>query len=35
VDDDRLDPVDDSETVARYATEAERVAASHDPDDEL
>jgi len=35
VDDDRLDPVDDPETVARYAAEAERVAESNDPDDEL
>lgn len=35
VDDDRLDAVDDPDTVARYASEAERVAESHDPDDEL
>lgn len=33
--DDRLTAVDDRETVARYAAEAERVAESHDPDDEL
>jgi len=35
VEDDRLTAVDDRETVARYAAEAERVAESHDPDDEL
>jgi len=35
VDDDRLDAVDDPETVERYAAEAERVAENHDPDDAL
>ena len=35
VDDGRLDPVEDPETVERYATEAERVADSHDPDDAI
>lgn len=35
IDDDRLDAVGDPETVERYASEAERVAESHDPDDEL
>ncbi|QKY20155.1 hypothetical protein B4589_007100 [Halolamina sp. CBA1230] len=35
VDDDRLDPVDDPETAERYAAEAQRVAAEHDPEDVL
>ena len=35
VDPDRLEPVDDADTRDRYATEVERVAASHDPDDEM
>ncbi|MFD1568268.1 hypothetical protein [Halolamina litorea] len=35
VDEDRLEAVGDAETAARYAAEAERVAASHDPDDSL
>ncbi|MFB6308898.1 MAG: hypothetical protein ABEH35_06170 [Haloarculaceae archaeon] len=33
--DDRLEPVDDSETRERYASEARRMADQHDPDDEL
>ena len=32
---DRLEAVDDPETVARYAEEAERVAANHDPEESL
>jgi len=32
---DRLEPVTDAETRERYGTEAERMAASHDPDDEI
>ncbi len=35
VDDDRLTPVEDAETIERYAAEAERVAESNDPDDVL
>ncbi len=35
VDADALAPVEDRDTRERYATEAERVAASHDPDDEM
>ena len=35
VDADRFDPVEDPETVERYAAEVERVAANNDPDDEL
>ncbi|MFP8955540.1 hypothetical protein ACLI4Y_02345 [Natrialbaceae archaeon A-CW3] len=30
-----LEPVPDTETQERYASEASRVAAEHDPDDEL
>lgn len=33
VDAGRLDDVDDAETRARYAAEADRMAAKHDPDD--
>ena len=35
VDEDRLEPVEDPDTVERYATEAERVAGDNDPDDEV
>ena len=35
VDDDRLESVEDADTVERYAAEADRVAAENDPDDEL
>lgn len=35
VDADQLVPVEDPDTRERYATEVERVAASHDPDDEM
>lgn len=35
VDPDDLEPVDDSETRERYATETDRVAANHDPDEEM
>ncbi|MFT4889665.1 MAG: hypothetical protein ACI9YT_000576 [Halobacteriales archaeon] len=35
VDDDDLVPVEDEATAERYAREAERTAAEHDPDDEL
>lgn len=33
VEDDRLDSVEDAETVERYAAEAQRVSAEHDPED--
>jgi hypothetical protein len=35
VDADRFEPVEDPETVERYAGEADRVAADNDPDDEI
>lgn len=35
VDTERLEPVPDPETRERYATEADRVAADHDPDDRI
>lgn len=35
VDPDQLVPVDEPDTRERYATEVERVASSHDPDDEM
>jgi len=35
VDQDRLEPVSDSDDRQRYATEAERMAARHDPDDRV
>jgi len=35
VDADRLDAVDDPDVRERYATEVDRVAAAHDPDDEM
>ncbi|MBX0324220.1 hypothetical protein EGH21_14370 [Halomicroarcula sp. F13] len=31
----RLEPVDETETRERYATEAERMAGSHSPDEEV
>jgi len=35
VEPDRLEPVDDEETRERYATEAARMAETHDPDEEV
>jgi hypothetical protein len=35
VEDDRLESVEDEETVERYAAEAQRVAEKHDPEDVL
>jgi len=35
VEPERLEPVSDEETRERYATEAERMADNHDPDDEI
>jgi len=35
VEPDRLEPVTDSETRERYATEAARMADTHDPDEEV
>ncbi|MEF8801748.1 MAG: hypothetical protein V5A38_09895 [Halolamina sp.] len=35
IEDDRLEPVADTETRERYAAEVERVAANNDPDDRL
>ncbi|QSG04561.1 Uncharacterized protein HSR121_0202 [Halapricum desulfuricans] len=35
VEPDRLEPVADEETRTRYATEAERMADRHDPDDRV
>ena len=35
VETDRLEPVADEETRERYATEAERMATQHDPDDRV
>lgn len=35
VDPDRLRPVEDAATRERYASEVDRVSASHDPDDEM
>lgn len=35
VDADRFDEVSDRETKERYASEASRMAANHDPDDEV
>jgi hypothetical protein len=35
VEDDRLTPVEDEQTVERYAAEAERVAEAHEPEDVL
>jgi len=35
VEPERLEPVDDSETRERYATEASRMAERHDPDEEV
>lgn len=35
VESERLEPVDDGETRKRYATEATRMAETHDPDDEV
>ncbi len=35
VDPAKLDTVDDDETRERYATEAQRMAGDHDPDDEI
>jgi hypothetical protein len=35
VESDRLEPVTDEETRSRYATEASRMAETHDPDEEV
>ena len=35
VEDDRLDPVEEPDTVERYAAEATRVADEYDPDERL